>query len=79
MAAVHQVKLLHLKYTCFILGWYWLYWNVPNEEDMLDFENQESRSLMLMNIGTLKNFANFTGRYLYWSLFFNKATGLQLY
>ena len=27
--------------------------------------------------GVLKNFANFTGKYLCWSLFFNKAAVLQ--
>ena len=42
MAAVHQVKLLHLKNTCFILGWYWLYWNVPNKEDAGFWKSGES-------------------------------------
>ena len=30
-------------------------------------------------MGVLENFANFTGKYLCWSLFFNKVAGLQLY
>ena len=34
---------------------------------------------MLLNKGVLENFGNFTGKYLCWSLFFNKVAGLQLY
>ena len=30
---------------------------------------RSSRSQMFFKIGVLKNFANFTGEYLYWSLF----------
>ena len=34
---------------------------------------------ILLNIGVLENFANFTNKYLCWTLFFNKVAGLQLY
>ena len=40
---------------------------------------RRSRSQMLLNIGALENLANFTGKYLCWSLFFNKVADLQLY
>ena len=30
-------------------------------------------------MGVLKNFSNFIGKHLCWSLFFNKVVGLQLY
>ena len=33
---------------------------------------------MFFKIGGFKNFAIFTGKRLYWSLFFNKVTGLGL-
>ena len=36
------------------------------------------RSQMLFKIGVLKNFANFTGKYLCQSLFFDKGAGLRL-
>ena len=32
---------------------------------------------VLYKIGVLKNFAKFTGKHLYWILFFNKVTGLR--
>ena len=38
---------------------------------------RSSRSRMFFKIGALKNFVNFTGKHLCWSLFFNKVTGLQ--
>ena len=34
---------------------------------------------MFFKIVFLKNFANFTGKHLCWSLFFNKAAGLQTF
>ena len=42
---------------------------------------RSSRSQMFFKIGVLKNFAIFTGRHLFWSLFLIKlqALGLQLY
>ena len=40
---------------------------------------KSSRYQILLNIGVLENFANFTGEYLCWSLFFSKVAGLQLY
>ena len=33
---------------------------------------------MFLKIGVLKNFANFTGKHICWSLFFNKVAGLGL-
>ena len=38
---------------------------------------RSSRSQMFFKIGILKNFANFTGKHLCWSLFFNKVAGLR--
>ena len=35
--------------------------------------------IFFLNIDVLENFANFTGKCLCWSLFFNKVAGLQLY
>ena len=34
---------------------------------------------MLLNIAVVENFVNFTGKYLWWSLFFNKVASLQFY
>ena len=38
---------------------------------------RSSRPEVLCKKGVLKNFANFTGKNLYWSLFFNKVAGFQ--
>ena len=46
---------------------------------MLIRKNRSSRSEIHLNIGVLENVGNFTGKYLCWSLFFNKVAGLQLY
>ena len=46
---------------------------------MLTRKNRSSRSEIHLNIGVLENVGNFTGKYLCWSLFFNKVAGLQLY
>ena len=35
---------------------------------------RSSRSQMFFKIDALKNFANFTGKHLCWSLFFNKVS-----
>ena len=32
---------------------------------------------MFLKIGVLKNFANFTGKHPFWSLFFNLVAGLR--
>ena len=40
---------------------------------------RNSCSQILLNIGVLEIFANFTGKCLCWSLVFNKDAGLQLY
>ena len=37
---------------------------------------RSSRSQMFFKIGVLKTAANFTGKHLCWSLFFNKVAGL---
>ena len=39
--------------------------------------SRSSRSQMLFKIGAPKNFANFTGKHLCWSLFLKKVAGLQ--
>ena len=39
---------------------------------------RSSRSRMFFKIGVLKNSANFTGKHLRWSFFFNKVAGLDL-
>ena len=39
--------------------------------------NCSNRSQMFLKIGVLKNLANFTGKHLCWSLFFNKVAGLR--
>ena len=38
---------------------------------------RNSRSQMFFKIGVLKNFAVFTGKYLCWSLLYNKVAGLK--
>ena len=48
-------------------------------KDMLIRKIRISCSEMNLNIGVVENFANFTGKYLCWSLFFNKVADLQLY
>ena len=50
-----------------------------NTNDMLIQKVRISRSEMNLNMGVVENFANFTGKYLCWSLFFNKVADLQLY
>ena len=40
--------------------------------------SRSSRSRMFFKIGVPKNLANFTGKPLCWSLFFNKVAGLGL-
>ena len=40
---------------------------------------RDSRQQILLNIGVLENFANFAGKYLCRSLFFNKVASLQIY
>ena len=40
--------------------------------------SRSSRSRMFFKIGVLTNLANFTGKHLCWSLFFNKVAGLEL-
>ena len=47
--------------------------------DMLIQKVRISRSEMNLNMGVVENFANLTGKYLCWSLFFNKVADLQLY
>ena len=47
--------------------------------DMLIRKVRISRSEMNLNMGVVENFANLTGKYLCWSLFFNKVADLQLY
>ena len=41
--------------------------------------NRSSRPKVFCEKGVLRNFVKFTGKYLCQSLFFNKASGLQLY
>ena len=42
-------------------------------------ELRSSRPEMFCKRGVLRNFAKFTGKHLYQSLFFSKVAGLQLY
>ena len=46
---------------------------------MLDSENQKQSLADAFESWLLENFPYFTGKYLSWSLFFNKVAGLQLY
>ena len=51
-----------------------------SEMDLYEEDNiiRSSRSQMSLKIGVLKKFTIFTGKHLCWSLFFNKAAGLQV-
>ena len=46
------------------------------KKDIQDSENQ--KQWLVDTFGVLENFANFTRKYLFWSLFFSKVAGLQL-
>ena len=52
---------------------------IKKKKDMLDSENQKQPLTDAFEYRCSRNFADFTGKYLCWSLFFNKVTGLQLY
>ena len=82
MAAFDQIRLLHLKnYQLCTLLIYRRIKFAKQRRKMICWirKMRSSRSQILLNIGVLENFANFTGEYLCWSLFFNKIAGLQLY
>ena len=82
MVVFDQIRLLHLKKIPTL-------YSVDIEADTICQTKKKkirwipkirsSRSQMLLNTVVLENFANFTGKYLCWSLFFDKVAGLQLY
>ena len=82
MAAFDQIRLLHLKkyLLCTLLILKRIKFAKQRRRRICWIRKiRSSRSQILLNVGVLENFANFTGKYLCWSLFFNKVAGLQLY
>ena len=79
MAAFDQIRLLHLKkyLLCTLLILKRIQFAKQRRRKICwIWKIRSSCSQMLVNIGVLENFTNFTGKYLCWSLFFNKVAGL---
>ena len=74
-----QIRLLHLKkyLLCTLLILKRMQFAKQRRKRCWIRKIRSSCSQMLLNIGVLENFANFTGKYLCWSLFFNKVADLQ--
>ena len=82
MAAFDQIRLLHLKkyLICTLLILKQIKFPKQRRKRISWIcEIRSSCHQILLNIGVLENFSNFTGKYLCWSLFFNTAADFQLY
>ena len=80
MAAFDQIRLSHLKkyLLCNLLILKWIKLAKQRKKRICWIRKiRSSRSQMHFNIGVLQNFENFTGKYLCWTLFFNKVAKVQ--